>query len=364
MGGGNVAIDVARTARLGRPPDVVPLGDAEAGDDALPSPARGALRGAVAGEAHDVHVVARQQMGEWPAQRGVHGGQEIEAALAEGVVFHPLRGIRRILGEGGRVTAVELAEVVRLTDEGGRYAPLYGDHAAETIPCDTVLLAVGQEPDLDYLAGTAAVERTRDGLVRTDPETLATTLPGVYAGGDAAFGPRTLIQAIAEGKRAARSIHERLAGGAPPPRTHLFTEVHPRSARLAEAWDTTPREEPPVVELARRTGIARVDGVYDEAAARTQASRCLSCHVQTVYDGALCVACGRCTDVCPHACLSLVPEADVEVGGRAVVDGAPGRAAMLKDEDLCVRCGLCAERCPTGAMTLERYEVRVGAVAS
>ena len=102
---------------------------------------------------------------------------------------------------------------------------------------------------------------------------------------------------------------------------------------------------------------SRADGPidFDRDIRPILAARCLSCHVQTVYDGDLCVACGRCTDVCPHACLSLVPGADV-----AVDPGSPaphGLVRMLKDEERCIRCGLCAERCPTGAMTMERLEL-------
>ncbi len=369
LGGGNVAIDVARTARLGRPPDVRANGEAGAAEDQFGAAlAPGALTGALKGETREVHVVARQPMGEWPAQKSVHGGEEIDAASNEGVVFHPLRGIRRILGDGGRVSAVELAEVVRLKDERGRYSPAYGGHVAETIPCETVLLAVGQEPDLDYLEGTSDLKRTREGFIETVPETLATSVPGVFAGGDAAFGPRTLIDAVSEGKRAAAGMHRFLCGDRRVPLAHTFTEIDPRDARLTEDFDAIPRTEPPVVRLARRTGIAQVDGVYSEAEAVRQASRCLACHVQTVYDGDLCVACGRCTDVCPFGCLSLVPVSEVEapgsVEGEGGVPAGRPRAAMLKDEDVCIRCGLCAERCPTGAMTMERYDLRVAAAAS
>lgn len=361
MGGGNVAIDVARTARLGRPPDAAAARGGDDEDRFGPALPQGALRDAVKGAAREVHVVARGPLEDWPARRGVHGAEEVEAAVREGVVLHPLRGIRRILGEHGRVTAVELAEVVRLTDDSGRYAPMYGPHAAETIPCDSVLLAVGQEADLDEVVGRSGLLRTPDGFVKTDPVTLATSVPGVFAGGDAAFGPRTLIEAVAEGKRAASGIHAHLGGGRPVAEDHTFVEIHPRDARLCADFDAIPREEPPVVAVERRTGLAYVDGVYDEETARRQASRCLSCHVQTVYDGSLCIACGRCTDVCPHACLTLASPRDVDASGLAegavLGDGGEGSVLMLKDEDHCVRCGLCAERCPTGAMTMERYEL-------
>lgn len=372
VGGGNVAIDVARTARRGTvwTASLDTRAAAQALGPALPGDA---LRLALGGAPREVHIVARPALGSWPAQEGVHGREEVEEARREGIALHPLRGVRRILGREGRVVGVELAEVVRLTDEHGHYAPAYGPHVAETLACDAVLLAVGQEPDLAYLEGTAGLERTRGGLIATDPATLATRMDGVFAGGDAAFGPRTLIEAVAEGKRAARSIHARLAGPRPLPSVHRFEDLHPRAAMAHPAYDALARQDPPCEPLDRRTGIAEVELGFTEAQARQQAARCLACHVQTVYDGDLCVACGRCVDVCPEACLSLVALGDVRGADADTLawlagDGAPEAArtrhgdrpsAMLKDEERCIRCGLCAERCPTGAMTLERYGMNV-----
>ena len=357
VGGGNVALDVARTARLGRAPD--PLNRKQAGKTArrafgeqLPGEA---LQRAVHGAKREVHVLARQPMGEWPAQRTVRGTEELEEAREEGVVFHPLRGVRRFLGVNGKLTGAELAEVVQVYDEHGNYAPVYGPHTAEVIACDTAFLAVGQTPDLDYLSKTPEVRQTRRGLIEVD-DALATTMPGVFAGGDAAFGPRTLIEAVSDGKRAARGIHRYLVGGTPPAVRTTFEELHPRGIPTASGYDAIPRESPTCRALTRRTGIAEVESGFDEDAAVRQASRCLVCHVQTVYDGDLCIACGRCTDVCPHACLSFVDPTDARIAGISV-DGAGDTVLMLKDEDACVRCGLCAERCPTGAMTMEQFHM-------
>jgi ferredoxin len=369
VGGGSVSIDVARTARRGTPADVIAARETREAASALgPALPSEALRTALRGFQREVHLVARMPLGQWPAQESRHGREEVEEARREGITLRPLRGIRRILGEGGRVKAVELAEVVRVVDEQGRYSPVYGAYAAEVIPCDAVLLAVGQEPDLACLAGTGGLKCARGGLIEVDPETLATSRDMVFAGGDAAFGPRTLIAAVAEGKRAARSIHARLGGTRPPRWEHVFEEIHPRGIQPSAAYDLTERSDPPCVPTERRTGIAEVELGFGEQEAVRQAERCLTCHVQTVYDGAACIACGRCVDVCPYRCLSLVPLSDVSVAGADALSWAASdvpypSVAMLKAEELCVRCGLCAERCPTGAMTMERYGRRTVAAA-
>jgi len=331
VGGGNVALDVARTLRLGRPPEhgwreESKQSAREELGQALDSRV---LRESVGGGMRVVHCIARQPMGGWPAQRSVRGKEELDQARQEGIVFHPLRGVRKIMGQDGHVTGVELAEVVQLVDAAGRYAPIYGAHASDVLECDAVLLAVGQSPDLDYLG--AAIDTTPWGGIQVDRETLATSMPGVYAGGDAAFGPRTLIEGVSDGKRAARNMHAWLTG------------EHTR-------------------KMEYHTGISEVELSFDEEQAVEQASRCLVCHVQTVYDGDLCIGCGRCTDVCPHACLSFVSPAEVTGLGadiHANLAAPEGSMFMIKDEDSCVRCGLCAERCPTGAMTMETFKASV-----
>lgn len=359
VGGGNVALDVARTLRRGRPPAHGWREDAKA--DARtslgPELEGRALREAMGGDSRIVHCIARRPMGAWPAQRTVHGTEELELAAQEGVVFHPLRGVRRILGRDGHVTGVELAEVVQLVDASGRYAPQYGAHVAEEIACDAVLLAVGQTPDLDYLG--AAIATTDWGLIQVERESLATSMPGVYAGGDAAFGPRTLIEGVADGKRAARSIHAYLTGAHQQAMAYRFEELHPRAVPTAPGYDRIPRCAPPLEAMDRRTGISEVELGFDEATAISQAQRCLVCHVQTVYDGDLCIACGRCTEVCPHACLTFVQPGDVHAEEAASLAAPEGTWFMVKDEEHCIRCGLCAERCPTGAMTMEHYEAEV-----
>jgi NAD-dependent dihydropyrimidine dehydrogenase PreA subunit len=187
----------------------------------------------------------------------------------------------------------------------------------------------------------------------------------VYAGGDVAFGPRNLIEAVANGKLAARSIHEYLFGRRERLETRLDVEEIPTGIyRMITGFERLDRQSPPTLDLGRRTGIAEVETGYDKTAAFEQAARCLVCHVQTIYDPEKCVLCNRCVDVCPEFCLAFVPLSEVDLGSDAVQaattpvpDGSLPLTALLKDDERCIRCGLCAIRCPTGAMTMERFSI-------
>jgi ferredoxin len=199
-----------------------------------------------------------------------------------------------------------------------------------------------------------------------DTQTLATSATGVYAGGDVAFGPRNLIEAVANGKLAARSIHEHLAKEHAALEVTLEIEKIPtRDYRMLAGFEVLDRETPPTLDIGRRTGIAEVETGYEPAAAVRQAARCLVCHVQTIYDPEKCVLCSRCVDICPEYCLAIVPfesldlpEAErAELAARAEANGLP-LSAMIKDDDRCIRCGLCAVRCPTDAMTMEKFQIQ------
>jgi NAD-dependent dihydropyrimidine dehydrogenase PreA subunit len=180
-----------------------------------------------------------------------------------------------------------------------------------------------------------------------------------------AFGPRNLIEAAANGKRAARSIHEYLAGDrARLETTVTIDKLTTTHYDMLAGYERLDREAPPTLALDRRTGIAEVETGYDAEAARRQAARCLVCHVQTIYDPEKCVLCNRCVDICPEYCLAIVPFEQLDLDqelketltARAEANGFP-LAAMVKDDDRCIRCGLCAIRCPTDAMTMERFSI-------
>ena len=296
--------------------------------------------------------------------RTTQGQEEFHEAQKEGIVFRPQRSAKRFVGENGRLTSIDLIGVSSVFDEQGRFNPSFDESITETLDTDSVILAIGQQADLSFIKPTDGVEITPAGTIKVDAETLATTSPGLFAGGDVAFGPRLLIDAVANGKQAALSIDDYLRDRHGVPTFNLFVEKVPTSMyRMPEDYEKFPRESPPTESLDRRTGISEVESSYTDDEARRQAERCLSCHIQTIYDPQKCVLCNRCVDVCPEYCLKLVAlesldlpaeeiEAATAVGGFS---GAEMLSAMLKDDEKCIRCGLCAARCPTDAMTMEVF---------
>lgn len=366
LGGGNVALDVARSAlRTGVPDEVVnPRLNIIMALDV----ARSALRFGV----REVHVVSLESMDAMPAD-----AEEIEQARVEGVVFHPSRGLSRVLGEHGMATGVETIECGSVFDEKGRFNPTFVEGTELSMAADTVILAVGQASDLSFLEPEDGIEVTPRGTIQVDAETLATSARGVWAGGDLAFGPRIAITAIADGKRAAKSIHATLRG---VPEQSLPVEVVLQPLREFSRdldYEGTPRQRPPVLPLSRRIGIVEIEQCLSEESARTEGSRCFRCWINTSFEqdpqlGTECILCGGCADVCPEECIEYVRLSDIEVEPRLRRDlfeqfggwceeGTNGElrgTAIVKDETRCIRCGLCARRCPTGTITMEQFELK------
>ena len=354
IGGGFVAFDAARTALRGGP-------ESERADI---HSAVDAARLAIRGGASEVHIASLESFAEMPVLRSAQGHEEFEEAQREGIVFHPQRGPLRFVGENGKLRVVEFRGVKRTYDEQGRFSPIYDDAVHDRIDVDAVVLAVGQTTDLSFLNPADGVATTPSGLIKVDPQTLASTAPGIFAGGDVAFGPRNIIDAVANGKQAALSIDEFLRGGRSSVTTELTIEKIPtRRYARPDHFEQLPRQSPPTIDLKRRTGISEVEEGYGEPDARRQAERCLACHIQTIYDAERCVLCNRCVDVCPEFCLRIVPLEELALDETAKngllshYDLAPMQplSAMIKDDDTCIRCGLCALRCPTDAMTMELF---------
>jgi formate dehydrogenase (NADP+) beta subunit len=345
IGGGNVAFDAARTAlraatREEDAPAPVSLG-AAAGDEARRGltttldAARSALRAGVL----DVTVVALESFEEMPAAL-----EEIEEAEAEGIRIVFRRGPHRVVGDR-RVTGLETVEVVRVFDEEGRFAPVFGDGTESTIPADSVILAVGQSPDIAFVEPDV-LERNRFGGVQVDHE-MRTSHARVWAGGDVAFGPRNLIDAIADGQRAAASIHAALSGVSVPSPSARRIELiaKPAFRRMATGYDAIARVPVPTVPSDRRVGFAEVETGFDEGHAVVEGLRCLRCFENIMLRPELCILCGLCVDVCPTDCISIV-RADHAGHGTAA------QSALLLDEELCIRCGLCVNRCPPIALVM------------
>ncbi len=345
IGGGNVAYDTARSVLRQIAYDT----------------ARTAAR--LAGTSY-VRLVSLESLEEMPADTVeiVEGDEE---------------GIERMNGWGpleikrdatGSPTAVVFRKCLRVYDENRRFSPLYDDSEQRVVPCDTVLLSVGQVPAVGFLdEGGNDVEQARPGWPKVDAATLATTAKGVFVAGDLAHGTRLLIDAVASGKAAARSIYQYLTGltlHSESTTMHRLLENY----RRERGYESIRRQEIPLRDPSERLEHpdTLVEIGYGAEEAVREASRCLDCGVTPIFDGNRCVLCGGCVDVCPTQCLKIISLSGMEkespidqaieqlLGSGADLEE---NSAIVKDEDRCIRCALCAMRCPVTAITMERVEI-------
>lgn len=341
VGGGNVAYDVARSVLRQIAYDTARTAAR------LPGTAR-------------VRLVSLEGLEEMPADTVeiVEGDEE---------------GIERLNGWGpvaierdaaGAVSGIRFRRCLRVYDENRKFSPVYDDGDQVTLDCDSVMLAVGQAPQLGFLAdGGADIEQFRPGWPKADPKTLATSATGVFVAGDLAHGTRLLIDAVASGKAAARSVYQFLTGktlATDAVTAHLVEERY----RREKGYEAIRRVPVPLAHPEERLHHpeALVELGYTREQAMREASRCLDCGVTPVFDGSRCVLCGGCADVCPTLCLKLVPLSELAMNGEilAAIDGCIGEedlaqhSAILKDEDRCIRCAACAMRCPVDAISMER----------
>jgi NADPH-dependent glutamate synthase beta subunit-like oxidoreductase len=352
IGGGDVAMDAARTAlraaeyaaQRGDAVGDIAVGESEeyeqADESATMTLSIDAARSARRAGADQITVISLESREEMPAH-----DFEVAEAEHEGITFIHRRGPATILVEDGRVVGLETIGVKSVFDENGRFAPVFDqtDHARHE--ADTVILAIGQAIDLDAL-GPAGPEIGPRRTIHVDPSTGATSLPDIWSGGDAAKGPRTLIDAIADGRRSAAAIHRSFGRELPeqhPGRMVQLRQFH----RLVDTYDRNDRVEVPTLETGRRVGLAEVELGFTEQQARCEAARCLRCFANIMLDVGKCVLCALCSDVCPLDLISLVPGEEV-LGS----DGGSAGTALLLDETRCIRCALCIERCPTDALSM------------
>lgn len=342
IGGGNVAFDVSRTVVR------------QAGFDI----SRTALRAPTVGE---VHMCCLESLEEMPAD-----DIEIIEGHEEGVKVWTSMGPKEIhLDDNRRVRAISFKRVLSVFDEKGRFAPKFDEDDITTIEADTVLWAIGQAIDVSFVDPERDdIRLTERGMITFDSTTLATSAPGVFVAGDAAYGPGLMIEAVASGKRVARSVYRHLRGSEFAEHTRSRHTCLPRFEREKD-YEKLARLRVPAtpVEERRLAQEVEVERGYAEPQACREAARCLDCGVNTIFDSAKCVLCGGCVDVCPELCLRIVTVSRLEGEGRtqAVLDALCGdtppdeASAIIKDEARCIRCAQCADRCPVGAITMERF---------
>ena len=338
LGGGNTAMDCCRSSRR--------LGGEE------------------------VHVVVRSGFDEMKASPW-----EKEDAMHEGIPIHNFLVPKEFTHEGGRLTGVLFEKVAaKLDDKGRRQLKPTGEPDVH-MACDDVLIAVGQENAFPWIERDVGIEFDRWGLPVVDPKTMQSTLPRVFFGGDAAFGPKNIIWAVAHGHEAAVSIDRCCRGedvrDRPPPHTNLVSQkmgIHEWSYDNAVSVDLRFKVPMRETAIALRDIKVEVELGFDTRLAYLEAQRCLNCDVQTVFTDKLCIECDACVDICPVDCITFTEngeEGDLRLRLKApaenlaqdlyVSDPLKTGRIMAKDEDVCLHCGLCAERCPTGAWDMRKF---------
>jgi NADPH-dependent glutamate synthase beta subunit-like oxidoreductase/ferredoxin len=338
LGGGNTAMDCCRTARR------------------------------LGGE--DVKVVVRSGFEEMKASPW-----EKEDAMHEGIPILNYLVPKEFTHADGRLTGVVFEKVAAQLDGEGRRQLLPTGEPDLHIECDDVLVAIGQENAFPWIERELGLEFDRWGLPKVDPKTHQSTLPKVFFGGDAAFGPKNIIWAVAHGHEAAISIDRFCRGedlnDRPPPMANLVSQkmgIHEWSYDNEIALDKRYRVPLREKVVALQSIKAEVELGFDRQLAYAETQRCLNCDVETVFSRNLCIECDACADICPTDCITFTvngPEEELRPRLTApavnltqdlyVSDVLKTGRVMVKDEDVCLHCGLCAERCPTGAWDMQKF---------
>jgi formate dehydrogenase (NADP+) beta subunit len=318
-----------------------------------------------------VKVMARKPRGYFKASPW-----ELEDAEAEGVEIVENHSPTRFVLEDGRLTGMEFEVFRSWEDEAGK---LHQEHVdTVVIPCDDVILAIGQDAAFPWIERDVGIEFNEWDMPVVDRTTFMTTRPGVFAGGDAAWGPENIIWAVEHGHQAAISIHAHCQGlsltDRPPHGMNLYS-VKMGLHEWSYSNDYSPAERTPMryAELEKRLRSLDVEAElgYDVEATLREVERCLNCDVQTHFTAPLCIECDACVDVCPVDCLGILPGAEepqlrgglkapaLNLAQPLFVSEALAQTGrvMVKDEDLCIHCGLCAERCPTAAFDMRKFEL-------
>jgi NADPH-dependent glutamate synthase beta subunit-like oxidoreductase len=338
LGGGNTAMDCCRSARR------------------------------LGGE--QVDVVVRSGFEEMKASPW-----EKEDAMHEGIPIHNFLVPKEFTHENGKLTGITFEKVKAEYDAKGRRKLVHAGEPDQHFPCDDVLVAVGQENAFPWIERDIGIEFDQWNMPKVDTQTMASTNPKVFFGGDAAFGPKNIIWAVAHGHEAAVSIDKQLNGediaDRPLPAVEVMSQkmgIHEWSYDNEIALDKRYKVPHRDKVIALKDIKAEVELGFDDKLAFAEAGRCLNCDVQTVFSAQLCIECDACVDICPMDCITFTPNGEgAELRTRLnapshnltqdlyVQDGLKTGRIMVKDEDVCLHCGLCAERCPTGAWDMQKF---------
>jgi formate dehydrogenase beta subunit len=318
----------------------------------------------------DIKVMARR-----PREFFKASPWELEDAEEEGVEIVVNHAPKRFVVENGKLVAMEFD--VLEWDEGARHSTILD---TITIPCDDVILAIGQENAFPWIERDLGMEFGEWDMPVVDQITHQSTLPSVFFGGDAAWGPKNIIWAVAHGHQAAISINNHCTGVDVNQRLEVGMTLISQKMGMSEwsyhnDYNPSPRQKMSHVELTKRFESLELEvelGFSVEQTVR-EVQRCLNCDVQTAFQAPLCIECDACIDICPVQCLTITSNGDEDdLRGRLsapsvnlhqalfVSDALPqtGRV-MVKDENVCVHCGLCAERCPTAAWDMELFDLQI-----
>ncbi len=338
LGGGNTAMDCCRTAkRLG---------------------------------AEEVTVVVRS-----PKSRMKASPWEIEDAQEEGIPIVDNHNPLQFVIENGKLVGMTFEKMTLRQEEGGKERLVPLGEPPVFLPCDEVLLAVGQSNAFPFIEKELGIRMTGRGLPELDANTLQSSLPQVFFGGDAAFGPKNVITAVAHGHQAAISIdlfcrgldlHQR-----PAPHTNLVSQKMGMQEWIYDSRVSVDRRyKVPTVDRTKslRDRLLEVELGFSKQTGHQEAGRCLNCDVQTVFEFSTCIECDSCVDICPESCINFVANGDEEELRQRLLVPAddpdqalyvspplPTGRVMVKDENVCLHCGLCAERCPTASWEMMKF---------
>ena len=303
---------------------------------------------------------------------------ELEPALEEDIDLILNHSPEEYVVEEGKLIGMRFAKLEWGQDKDGRLTSEKIDEVV--IPCDTVILAIGQENSFPWVERDIGLEFDQWEVPIVNPVTYESTIEGVFFGGDAAFGPKNIIEAVEHGHQAAISIHkycngqsleERLTNGM----NLTSTKMGLHEWSYSNDFDRDERYEVPTVPMENRFKDINIEVElgFEPGQFRREAERCLNCDIQTDFVANLCIECDACIDVCPVNCLMITDNADEDVLRNKIKTPAenPEQAifvsedlphtgrVMIKDEDVCIHCGLCAERCPTAAWDMKKFELLI-----